>query len=72
MTIIGLFAPRTVVIEVGGTGRIRRNVLCGNGILFPQITIISPLIEPVRRGRLRNGGLNIIRAIEYGALTGLK
>ncbi len=72
MAVIGLLAPGSVVVEVGGTGRLWRNISRRDGILFPQITIIRPLIEPIRLGRLRDRGLDIICAIEYAALTGFE
>jgi hypothetical protein len=71
MTVIRLLAPSSVVIEVGGAGRFRRNISRGDGVLFPQIAIISPLIKTVLWERLRDRGLDIIRAIECAALTSL-
>ena len=70
---IGLLAPSAVVIEIGSAGHVGRNVLCRNGILFAQVSIIGPLIQAIRRRRLSDSGLDVvIGAVEHAALARLE
>jgi hypothetical protein len=43
-TVVGLFAPGAVVIEVGVAGHVARDVLRGDRVVFPTIAFVGPLV----------------------------
>src|SRR6266568_5335082 len=68
MAILGLIAPVTVIIQIAVAGRIARNVLSGNGVVFFQVALSGPTIEAVRTGSPVNVVLDVVRAVEFSAL----
>src|SRR6266702_8170436 len=69
--IFRLIAPVTVIIQIAVAGRIARNVLSGNGVVFFQVALGGPTIEAVRTGSPVNVVLDVVRAVEFGALPGM-
>src|ERR1700687_169766 len=51
---LGLFAPSTVVVEIGIAGNVARDIFRGGGVVFLQIALVGPAIQAVGLGCLRN------------------
>src|SRR4029077_5195545 len=49
VAVVRLFVPGSVIVEVVVAGNVTRNVFRGDGIVFAQIALRGPAIEPVRR-----------------------
>src|SRR5208283_3049150 len=71
-TVVGLFAPRAVLVQVAVANRIARNVFGGWRVVFLQVTILRPAIQIIRGWR--SGGREfyvVVRTRDVGALTGV-
>ncbi len=69
VAVFRFIAPVTVIIQIAVARRIARNVLSGNRVVFLQVALRGPAVEAVRTRSLLNVGLNVVGAIEFGALT---
>src|SRR5260370_30398353 len=71
MAVFRFIAPVTVVIQVAVAGHVARNVLSGNRIVFFQIALGGPAVKAIGPRSLFNVVLNVVRAVEFGALAGM-
>src|SRR6266852_863938 len=69
VAVFRFIAPVTVIIQIAVARRIAGNVLSGNRVVFLQVALRGPAVEAVRTRSLFNVGLNVVCAIEFGALT---
>src|ERR1700730_11518519 len=71
MAIFRLILPRTGIIEIAVARRFARNILSGNRVVFFQVAVSSPAVEAVRTGSFVHNVVDVVRAGEFPALTGV-
>src|ERR1700730_3464911 len=71
VTILGLFAPRAMIIKIAVADHVTRNVSRGNGIVFLPVALAGPSIKSVGAGGSFDVVFDIVtvRACELCALT---
>src|SRR5229473_2291784 len=71
VTILGLLAPVTIVVEIGVTGYVAGDIARGNGVVFLQVAVRGPAVEIIGSGSLTHVIFRIINAIEFGLFAGV-
>ena len=71
MAILGLIAPRAVIVEVIAD-HVARNIARGKRVVFLEVAILCPAVEAIGTRSAINVEFDVVvRAVEFGALTGM-
>src|SRR6266852_3265353 len=71
VTVFRFIAPVTVIIQIAVARRIARNIFPRYGVVFFAVPLVGPAVEAVGSRGAANVVLNVVCAIEFGALTGV-
>jgi hypothetical protein len=72
VAILGLIAPRAVIVEVVIADHVARNIARGKRVVFLEVAILCPAVEAIGTRSAINVEFDVVvRAVEFGALTGM-
>ena len=71
VAVFGLITPGAVVVEVVVADHVARYVVRGDRVIFFAVALSSPTVEAVGAGSLFNDVVDVVRAGEFPALTGM-
>ncbi len=71
ISVVGLFVPGAVVVEIGCAGDVRRDVFRGDRIVVAKIALGGPAIEAVGFRRRALVNLWIVSAFKFGLFAGV-